>query len=147
MKLATKYHGTREYNKEDIIIFKKGLPGFENLKEFILFPVEDNELFSILHSIQNQEIGIVVISPFQFFQNYEFRLSDEKLKELNLSSPEDVLVLNTVTLNSSVEKITTNLKAPIIININNKLGEQIILDDDKYAIKQPLFEVKALNGL
>jgi flagellar assembly factor FliW len=38
-----------------------------------------------------------------------------------------------------VEHITTNLKAPIIINIKQKLGEQIILDNDKYKIKHPLF--------
>ncbi|MCM8710956.1 flagellar assembly protein FliW [Clostridium sp. SYSU_GA19001] len=146
MKLNTKYHGVREYRSEDIITFKKGLPGFENLKKFILFTVEENELFNILQSIENEEIGIVTISPFTVFEDYEFKLSDEKLKELKITRPEDVLVLNTVTLNSKVENITTNLKAPIVININEKLGEQIIIDNDKYKIKHPLFNgVKALN--
>lgn len=140
MKLNTKYHGIREYSKEDIITFKKGLPGFEHLKKFILFSVEENELFSILHSIEDEEIGIVVISPFTLFNDYEFKLSDEKLEELKITSPEDVLVLNTVTLNSVISNITTNLKAPIIINIKEKLGEQIILDSDKYKIKHPLFK-------
>ena len=50
------------------------------------------------------------------------------------------MVFNTVTLNSDPKKITTNLKAPIIINISNNLGEQIILDKEKYKIKHPLIK-------
>lgn len=139
MKFNTKYHGIREFEEEDIIHFNKGLPGFENLNKFILFTAEENDIFSILHSVENEEIGLVVISPFIFFKEYEFKLSDEKIKVLKITSPEDVLVLNTVTLNNNINNITTNLKAPIIINIKERLGEQIILDNDKYGIKHPLF--------
>ncbi|MBL4938010.1 flagellar assembly protein FliW [Clostridium sp. YIM B02515] len=149
MKLNTKYHGVKEYKEEDVITFKKGLPGFEELKRYILFPAEENELFNILHSIENEELGLIVISPFELVKDYEFKLNDEKLKELKIISPEEVMVLNTVTLSSNIEHITTNLKAPIIINIKERLGEQIILDNEMYKIKHPLLkkEVKALNGL
>jgi flagellar assembly factor FliW len=139
MKLNTKYHGVKEYKEEDIITFKKGLPGFENLKDFILFSVEENDLFSILHSTENEEVGLVVVSPFSVVNDYEFKLSDNKIQELGIQSPEDVLVLNTVTLCSKVEDITANLKAPIIVNIKAKLGEQIIIDNDGYKVKHPLF--------
>jgi flagellar assembly factor FliW len=140
MELNTKMHGLKEYEEKDIITFNKGLPGLEELKKFILFSVEENEMFSILHSIDDKDIGLVVISPFLKFKDYEFKLSDEKLKELMIQSNEDVLVVNTVTLHSDIENITTNLKAPIIINIKERLGEQIILDSDKYFIKHPLFK-------
>lgn len=140
MKLNTKYHGVKEYEEKDIIRFKKGLPGFEELKSFIMFPVEDNEVFSILHSLEDNSIGLVVVSPFHVIKNYEFKLDDEKISELKVESSEDVLVLNTVTLNSAVENMTVNLKAPIIINIKNKLGEQIILDNPNYSIRHSLLE-------
>jgi flagellar assembly factor FliW len=140
MELNTKMHGVKEYEEKDVINFNKGLPGLLDLRKFILFPVEENEMFSILHSIEDDNIGLVVFSPFLKFKDYEFKLSDEKLKELKIQSNDDVLVLNTVTLHSDVEKITTNLKAPIVINIKEKLGEQIILDSDKYFIKHPLFK-------
>lgn len=140
MKLITKYHGAIEYNEEDIITFKKGLPGFEDLKKFIVVPFEDNDVFSILISIEDIEVGIPVVSPFHVDETYEFKLSDEKINELSVNSPEDILVLNTVTLNSNVKNITINMKAPIIINIKGKIGEQIILDNEKYRIKEPLFK-------
>ncbi len=139
MKLNTKCHGVKEYEEKDIVEFKKGLPGFGNLKKFILFPVEENEVFSILHSVEDEDIGIVVVSPFLFIKDYEFNLKEEKAKELEVEGHEDVFILNTVTLNSKIEDITINLKAPIVININKNLGEQIILDNPNYAIKHPLF--------
>lgn len=143
MKLNTKYHGVQEYNDEDVITFKKGLPGFENLKKFIIFKAEENEIFSVLHSIEDENIGLVVISPFKVMKNYELNLNDELLKRLNIKKPEDVLVVNTVTLSSKIENITTNLRAPIIINIKEKLGEQIILNDEGYLVKHPLFKEEA----
>jgi flagellar assembly factor FliW len=138
LKINTKYHGEIEYEEKDIMIFKKGIPGFEGLKKFILFPVEGNEVFSILHSIEDESIGLVVTSPFSIVEDYEFKLGEEKTKELQIESYENVVVLNTVTLSSKVENMTMNLKAPIVINIKMKLGEQIILDNPKYSIRYPL---------
>lgn len=140
MEINTKYHGLREYREEDVIIFKKGIPGFENLKKFILFPVEGNDVFNILQSIEDTEIGLVTIVPFNLVGDYELIIENILLEELGITKEEDVLVLNTVTLNSKIENITVNLKAPIIINIINKSGEQIILDKKEYSIKHPLLQ-------
>ncbi|MBK5240383.1 flagellar assembly protein FliW [Clostridium sp.] len=141
MEIVTKYHGARTYSDEDVIEFKKGLPGFKELKKFIIFPLKGNEAFSILHSIENIAIGLVLVSPFTIIMDYEFKIPESNLKELGIERPEDVEVLTTVTLNSNIENMTTNLKAPIIINIKAKLGEQLILDNDKYKVKEPLFKV------
>ncbi|MBU3111761.1 flagellar assembly protein FliW [Clostridium lacusfryxellense] len=139
MEIVTKHHGVRAYSDKDVIEFKKGLPGFKNLKKFILFPLESNEVFSILHSIEDVEIGLVLVSPYEVKPDYEFKIPDANVMELEISSPAEVLVLTTVTLSSDIQNMTTNLKAPIIFNINEKSGEQLILDNDKYKIKEPLF--------
>ena len=39
---------------------------------------------------------------------------------------------------SDIKKITANLKAPVVINVNENLGEQVIIDKEKYKIKHPL---------
>lgn len=140
MELKTKYHGIRQYKEKDVIDFHKGLPGFEDFKRFILFPVEDNEMFSVLHSVDDVEVGFVVISPFDVLKDYEIKLDDETIKKMKIEKPEDVLVVNTVTLSSKVEDITTNLRAPIIINIKDKIGEQLILSNESYLVKYPLFK-------
>ena len=138
MEVKTKYHGTVSFEERDIIKFNKGLPGFESLKNFILLPVEGSDVFKILHSIEDEEIGLIVVSPFEFIKDYEVELKDEFIHELSIKREEDVLILNTVTLNSDISKITANLRAPIIINIREALGEQIILEDENLSIKYPL---------
>ncbi|KEH89017.1 flagellar assembly protein FliW [Clostridium novyi A str. BKT29909] len=140
MKIHTKYHGSVEYKTEDIIEFKKGVPGFNELRKFIYFPIENNEMFSVLHSIEDSEVGFIVTSPFNVIKDYEIKLDDEIIKRLNIEKESDVLVVNTVTLNSKIENITVNMCAPIIINIEKKLGEQLILNNPKYVVKQPLFK-------
>lgn len=140
MELKTKYHGVLNYEEKDVIIFKKGIPGFDKLEKFILVPAEENSLFGILQSIEDTDIGIVVVSPFNVCENYEFDIDDDKISELNIKDNKDVLVVNTVTLNSKLENITINLKAPIVINTNDNIGEQLILDNVDYPIKYPLFK-------
>ncbi|OBR95019.1 flagellar assembly factor FliW [Clostridium ragsdalei P11] len=115
MKLNTKYHGVLNYENEDILMFKKGIPGFENLRKFILVPAEENNLFYILHSIEDINIGIVVVSPFNVLKNYEFDLNEIKVCELNIKSKKDIIVVNTVNLSTKLENITVNLKAPIVM--------------------------------
>lgn len=140
MELVTKTNGTISYLNEDIIQFKKGLPGFENLTKFLLVPVEENDVFSILQSIEDTSVGIVVASPLNLIDEYNIEIQESIRKDLNIENDSDAYVFNTITLNSDIKKITSNLKAPIIINIKDKLGEQIILNDDKYEIKHPLFK-------
>lgn len=140
MKLETKYHGVLNYEEEEIITFPNGMLGFENLNKFIMFSVEENPMFSILHSLEDKDIGFLVISPFEVMENYEVKLSDNIIQQLNITEEKDVILLNTVTLNSKAENITVNLRAPIVINIKQKLGEQIIVDNEEYLIKYPLIK-------
>lgn len=138
MKFISKIHGEIEYEENNIITFKKGLPGLNELKKFILLDLQDYEPFKLLQSLEDDQISLIVTSPYEFFKDYEIKLSEETIKNLNINSPEQVNIITTVTLNSDVKKITTNLQGPIVINTSNNLGEQIILDNSKYKVKSPL---------
>lgn len=137
MKFNTKINGVIEYEEKDILSFKHGLPGFETLNKFVLVKIEESP-FNILHSVEDETVGLVVINPFDFIKDYELKLPEEVIKDLDINTEEEVLVLNTVTLNSDIKNLTTNLRAPIIINLKNNLGYQLILDGEKYSIKHPL---------
>lgn len=122
------------------ILFKNGIPGLEEYKNYTLENSEELNPFILLQSKDNEELGLIVISPFEVMSEYEIKLSDSVIKNLQITSPEDVVLYTTVTLNSNVDKITTNLRAPIVVNIKKGLGEQIIVDNDKYKIKHPIGE-------
>ena len=120
------------------IRFKKGIPGFENLRNFKILDLEDNKQFKIFQSREEENISFVVTSPFEIYKEYVIDLNDETIKELEIENSEDVLVLSMITLGETLEKSTLNLKAPLIINIKNKLGRQLILQSEKYETKHPL---------
>ena len=138
MKFISKVHGEIQYEENNIITFNKGIPGFNELKKFILLDLQEYEPFKLLQSLENDEISLIVTSPYEFFKDYEIKLSEETIKNLKIESPEQVMILTTVTLNSDVKKITTNLQGPIVINTSNNFGEQIVLDNSKYKVKSPL---------
>ena len=115
------------------ITFKKGLPGFECLKSFIIKDLNGNEKFKILESKEG-EVSFVTTSPFHHLIN----LNDETIKELQIDKPEDVLVLSIITLGKTLETSTMNLQAPLVINIKNNLGKQYIMQNSKYETKHPL---------
>lgn len=140
MKLNTKYHGEIEYSEDNIITFTEGMCGFEKLRKYILVPIENNDMFSVLHSVEDLEVGFIVMSPFDIEKNYSVKLEQELTKKLKIKDSSDVIILNTVTLKKDVKDITTNLLAPIIINIKERLGKQIILDNSEYSIKHLLFK-------
>ena len=120
------------------ILFEKGIPGFENYRYFNVNIVEGIKRFYHIVSKEDSNIGFISISPFDIKKDYEIDLDDEFIKELDIKDEKDVLVICLITLGKSLKDSTANLKAPIIINIKNNRGKQLILQDDKYKIKEPL---------
>lgn len=139
MEIVSPIHGTIMYKTDEIITFEKGVPGFQDLKKFVIKEVGEDSPFSILQSIEDKEIGFIVISPFLVNDKYEVNLSEEIANNLKIKAPEEVLLYSIVTLNSNINEITANLKAPIVISLNTKKAEQYIIDKDTYKIKEKIF--------
>lgn len=138
MEVISPVHGKITYDENEIIKFEKTILGFDKSKRFILKDVNENDFFKILQSVDEPEVGFIVISPFEVENNYEINLNNEVINTLKIKESNNVLLYSLVTLNSKIEDITVNLKAPIVININNKKAQQFIIDKEKYKIKHPL---------
>ncbi|CEI72242.1 MULTISPECIES: flagellar assembly protein FliW [Romboutsia] len=120
------------------ILFEKGIPGFENYNTFLVEEIKENKNFISMISKDDLNVGFVCVSPFEIKKDYEIELNEDTINELNIKDYKDVLVLSLITLGNSIDTSTVNLRAPIIININNNRGKQLILEDTKYNIKEPL---------
>lgn len=120
------------------VIFNKGIPGFEDIKEYRLERLESNPLFWELTAKEDNQIGFITIPPFEVDNKYEINLPDNVINELKIIKAESVMILNILTFGVDIKNTTVNLKAPVIINIDNGLGRQIILECETYKIKTPL---------
>ena len=137
MELISPVHGKIQYEIEEIVTFKKGIPGCEEYKTYVVKEIEESP-FKILQCLENNELAFIIISPFDVIEDYEIKLTEEVIKNVKIECPEEVMLYSIVNLSSKVENITTNLRAPLVINIKEKLGEQLIVDRDNYKIKHPL---------
>jgi len=139
MEIMTRDFGKIEIAQSDIISFKAGIPGFENLEDFVLLPLADESPFIIMQSVSDPDVAFVTVEPGNLIQDYEFEISDKAEKELKIESISNLLILNIITLKNQIKDSTANLSAPIVINLEEKLGKQIILDDQRYQVRFKVF--------
>ena len=70
--------------------------------------------------------------------DYEPDVATEDVEFLELSSPEDALLFNIVTLRGD-GRATVNLKGPIVVNRYTLKGKQVVLTNAaRYALQHPL---------
>lgn len=119
------------------LFFEEGLPGFSHLQFFQLVQ-EDESPFFVIQSVEDNSVSFWVVNPFSFFPDYHFTLSPLTKSLLRIEEEKSISVFTIVTLRGN-ESITVNLKAPIVINLSNRMSRQIILQDELYSIRQPLF--------
>ncbi|MCF6410150.1 flagellar assembly protein FliW [Pseudalkalibacillus salsuginis] len=140
MKINTKYFGEVEIEEKDIVAFDQGIPGFIDEKQFVILPFGDEDTaLSILQAVKNSNLAFVITNPFLFFKDYEFNLPDNVTEQLEIKEEKEVAVFVILTVQDPFEKTTANLKAPIVLNIKNSSGKQIVLNDDQYQTRHTLF--------
>lgn len=146
MTIDTKYLGDIEIEKEKIIHFETGIPGFEAEKQFVLLDIPENDLFQILQSVKTPELAFFVANPYHLFKNYTIKLEEHIIEQLEIKSEKDVVVLSILTIKEPFTSSTVNLKAPIVINITNKRAKQFIMNDDKYSMRTQIPPISTVES-
>ena len=147
MKIETKFFGAVEIDETQIIEFPHGIPGFEKDHKFTVLKHEDSP-FHVLQSVERADLAFIIIELGKVVPDYEIDLPDEVVVELKLGKPEESLVYAIVVLPSDISQATVNLAAPLVINVKEKRGVQVILNNPAYGIKHPLFsKVREENKL
>lgn len=147
MKITTNLFGEIETDDSKVITFLQGIIGFPNLKKFMLIhDVEDDDKkISWLQSIDEPSFALPVIDPLIVDDTYNPEIEDELLNPLEINDLAELLVITTITVPSDITKMTANLKAPIIINASNLKAAQLIVEDEKYLVKYPIYDIIKSN--
>lgn len=145
MNIYTKLFGEIEVDVNKVITFDSGIIGFESCKQYMLIHDSDKEDNKIiwLQSIDEPELSLPVMNPLVADESYNPTVEDELLNSLGELDTEP-LVLVALTVPQDITKLTANLKAPFVINATTLKGCQVIVEDDKYLVKHPIYE--AISG-
>lgn len=149
MQIQTKHFGTINIDENKIITFEDGLLGFTEYKKYtILFDETDKEpIISWLQSIEDKNIALPIINPLIIKPDYAPVVEDELLKSLGDNIDKSLLIFCVTVIPEKIENITTNLKAPIIVHTETKKGRQVMVENEEYIIRYPIYEhIKKLKG-
>ncbi|WP_252502384.1 flagellar assembly protein FliW [Sporosarcina sp. Marseille-Q4943] len=138
MHIQTKFHGDIKINSDQIWNFPKGIPGFEEEKEFVLLPIAGNDMFQVLQSSNTPSVAFIVTNPYTLVDDYSFDIDEPTVELLNIEKPEDVFVLGILTLKQPFETSTINLQAPLIFQMNNRTARQMIINDNRFASRHTI---------
>lgn len=127
-----------EWTEDDIISFPSGIPGFENAKRFIIISVPEYDPFHWLQCIDGDRVRFAIINPMVFRQDYNPKIPKSELDSLNIADPKFLLMYVIITLRTPLTESTANLIGPLFINIQDRIGKQIITEDGNYSIREKL---------
>jgi len=116
--------------------FKVVLPilGFEDVKEFELEEVNEN-----FYTLKNEEknVTFTLVNPF-FLREYDFEISDNEQKKLELDENSKFLILNIMIVENPFIESTINFAAPLIFNLDKKIMGQVVLENSNYSLMEKL---------
>lgn len=139
MVLETSRFGNISISDSDILHFPEGMLGFGKIHEYILIESVEDSIFLWLQALKKPGIAFPLIEPEIFEKSYKVDLEEGDLKDLKLKKIKTVKVFAIVTIPTDPSKMTANLKAPIVINLKERLAKQVILLEADYPIRYPVF--------
>ena len=134
--------GQLEYTHEDIFLFKNGIYGFENLKEFIItaLPCEDTpEIYKCLQSEKEESLTLIMMNvtvnskgaSIIDMKNLKPHLHSKNLELKDVA----IFLVTSIYKKAGEHRVSVNTAAPIILEPRSQEGWQVILDSPAYHVQ------------
>lgn len=141
IKVKTTRFGEIEVEEKDVLTMPSGIIGFPDLNRYILIDHDKKDSpFKWLQSLDDGAIAFVVINPLLFKPDYTVEVSEAEVSDLAMEQEEDAVISVIVTMPSNPANMTANLKAPLVFNLKNRMGKQIILNTSQYTTRHNIME-------
>jgi len=139
MLIETSRFGQLEVDAERLIEFGEGILGFPEQKRYALVQTGEGSGFYWLQSVCTRDLAFVVCDPRLFVAEYQVPVKLEDLESIELRTPEDAQVF--IIVNKLNDLLTGNFQGPLVINVKNRQGRQLVLSDKRYSTRHPLMRI------
>jgi flagellar assembly factor FliW len=128
MDVSTTRFGTVTISEEDVLHFADGLIGMEDCQRWVLLADAQNSALGWMQSLDRPSVALAVVSPRRFAPDYQIRVSRRDIEPIGLVDPNAAQVV--VIMSQVNGSLVLNLKAPLVIHLEQRRGRQIIARDD-----------------
>jgi flagellar assembly factor FliW len=128
MEVQTTRFGPIQIDPDDLIRFAEGLPGFQECRDWVLLADGKNAALAWLQSVDRPEVAFAVVSPRRHVPGYRLHVARREVESLQFEDLQSARVLAIV--GKSDRSVTLNLKAPVVINLDRRLGRQVIANGE-----------------
>ncbi len=136
VSIHSRRFGSISVKEDQIILLTPGLLGFSQFHRYVLIEHGQESPFLWLQSVDNPDLAFVVIDPRQVLPGYHPGPLTEVMEDLQVEKPEDLKVLVILTIPPGrPQDMTANLMGPVVINLKNRRGRQLVIDDPRYSHK------------
>jgi flagellar assembly factor FliW len=141
--IDSKAFGPVTLTEDQIITFPSGLPGFPNFRRYALLHDHSKSPLYCLQSVDNPSLAFLVTEPANLVPDYRPKKGVNDLKELQAASLDDLQVLVTLTiLPGHPGEMTANLMSPLLVNLAQGLGKQVVIDKPQYSHQHPVLPIE-----
>lgn len=136
--VVSRLFGPIDIHEDQLLNFQEGLLGFSLCKRWLLLDGTKPGT-AWLQSADHGGIAFMLIDPFRAFEGYTTHLGPAEIDKLDAHDPSQIAVFAIVTLPSpDAPEPTANLRGPLVINVNARVGAQIVASEGTWSVRQPL---------
>ena len=136
MQVQTTRFGTVDVAGDRVLTFSSGLLGFASYQQFVLLQPDEDGVFYWLQSADAPELAFVVTDPRLWADNYQAVIRPEQLDLMGMSAIEEAQLF--VIVNKYDNTLTGNFQGPLVINLKNQQGMQLVLADRQWTTRHEI---------
>jgi len=131
VRVETSRFGTLELEEARFIDFPWGIPGFEQIKRFVLLEHRDGP-FQWLQAVDDPDVAFLV-TPSETF-GLSYKIPRNTRQRVGTTNSDDLLVLVMVTVvRGEKPQLRPHLAGPLLFNVATRKGCQWTLDTQELA--------------
>lgn len=130
MRIDSPRFGALEIDESRILHFDRGLPGFPRCTRFIVMEHDLETPLKWLQCVDQPEVAFLIAEPDQILPECPLEIPETALAAIGSAAGDPPGSLAAfLILNVDEGQLTANLRAPVIVNIEQRRARQWILEN------------------
>ncbi len=147
MLIESPRFGTIEIAEERIFTFPNGLLGFRDFKRYCFHEPTPGTALKWMQCVDVPALGFVVTDPRIFKPDYRVTITPTGLEAIGITDPAQAEVWVILTIPEDPAKMTANLQGPLVTSPRERLGVQVVLNEEGITTKYPVLEGLRAQGI